>query len=133
MFFPSASPILPSAFSKPQKRTCSHLKLPANPWHSLMPLSQNNLLKTRPSRFLRHKHGLMDTDTPLSSYVPYSSENLHRFICALSPLCLSGGKESQLLIYQEEFCFVVLLHIYFNQQLIHLELVLSSFPRASHR
>lgn len=60
-----------------------------------------------------------------------SSKNLPRFILlVLFSLCLSDGKESQLPIYQEEFCFMVLLQVCFNQWLIHLELVLSSFLRA---
>lgn len=80
----------------------------------------------------KDKSSLLDPcvriDTVTCSY-PTCSAAPKTFLI-LSPLCLPDGKES---IYQEEFCFMVLLQVYFNQWLIHLGLALSSFPEASPR
>lgn len=71
-----------------QKSTRSLMKLPVNPYCPLMPLSPPNLLKTS---MVLVWHELWPDRYRLTicfhPMCPYSSKNLHRFICALfSPL-----------------------------------------------
>lgn len=99
-----------------QKSTRSLMKLPVNPYCPLMPLSPPNLLKTSVvlvwHELWPDRYRLTFVFIPCAPTAPKTSIDLS---VPYSLLCLSGGKESLPLIYQEEFCFMVLLHICFNQ------------------